>query len=57
MINFLRDVKGEMKHVNWPKRKQTIIYSLLVVVISLFVATYVGAFDYVFTRVIEQITK
>jgi preprotein translocase subunit SecE len=57
MINFLRDVKGEMKHVNWPTRKQTMIYSILVVVISLFVAAYVGAFDYIFTKIIEQITK
>jgi preprotein translocase subunit SecE len=57
MINFLREVKGEMKHVNWPTRKQTIIYSLLVVVLSLFVAAYVGAFDYLFTLIVEQFTK
>lgn len=57
MFNFLREVKGEMKHVNWPTRKQTIIYSVLVVVISIFVAAYVGVFDYIFTLGIEQITK
>lgn len=57
MFNFLREVKGEMKHVNWPSRKQTMIYSALVVVISIFAAAYVGAFDYLFTLAIEQLTK
>lgn len=57
MFNFLREVKGEMKHVNWPTRRQTIVYSLLVVVLSIFAAIYVGVFDHIFTLVIEQFTK
>lgn len=57
MLNFLREVKGEMKHVNWPTRKQTMTYTILVVVVSLFVAAYVGVFDHIFTIGIEQLTK
>jgi preprotein translocase subunit SecE len=57
MFNFLREVKGEMKHVNWPSRKQAVMYSLLVVVLSIFVAIYVGVFDHIFTLGIEQLTK
>ncbi len=57
MFNFLREVKGEMKHVNWPTRKQTITYALLVIVVSLFVAAYVGVFDHIFTIGVEQLTK
>ena len=57
IFNFLREVKGEMKHVNWPTRKQTITYTLLVIVVSIFVAGYVGVFDHIFTLGIEQLTK
>lgn len=57
MFNFLREVKGEMKHVSWPTQKQTVVYSLLVVVLSIFAAVYVGVFDHVFTLGIEMITK
>lgn len=57
MINFLREVKGEMKHVNWPTRKQTVTYTLLVIVISIFVGAYVGLFDHIFTLGIQQLTK
>ncbi len=57
IFNFLREVKGEMKHVNWPTRKQTIIYTALVIVVSIFVALYVGVFDHIFTLGIEQLTK
>jgi preprotein translocase subunit SecE len=57
MLNFLREVKGEMKHVNWPTRKQTMTYTILVIVVSLFVAAYVGVFDHIFTIGIEQLTK
>ena len=57
MLNFLREVKGEMKHVNWPTRRQTLVYTILIIVISIFVAIYVGVFDQFFTMGIEQITK
>jgi preprotein translocase subunit SecE len=57
IFNFLREVKGEMKHMNWPTKKQTISYTAMVVVISLFVAIYVGTFDHLFALGIEQFTK
>ena len=57
IFNFLREVKGEMKHMNWPTQKQTTSYTVMVVVISLFVAVYVGVFDHLFALGIEQFTK
>lgn len=57
IFNFLREVKGEMKHMNWPTQKQTTAYTVMVVVISLFVAVYVGVFDHLFALGIEQFTK
>jgi preprotein translocase subunit SecE len=57
ILNFLRDVKGEMKHMNWPTKKVTMTYTILVVVVSIFVAAYVGVFDHFFSLGIEQLTK
>lgn len=57
IFNFFREVKGEMKHMNWPTRKQTVSYTALVVVVSAFVAAYVGVFDHLFTLLIQQFTK
>jgi preprotein translocase subunit SecE len=57
IFNFFKEVKGEMKHVNWPTQKQTITYTLLVIVVSVFVGAYVGLFDHIFTLGIQQLTK
>ena len=46
-----------MKHVSWPTKKQTTAYSVLVVVISIALAAYIGAFDHLFTIGIEQLIK
>lgn len=48
-IQYLKDTRGELRHVAWPTNMQTIIYTALVVAISLIGAAYLGFFDYVFT--------
>jgi len=55
LIKYLRDTKGEMKHVSWPTRKQALIYTGLVVVVSIIIAIYLGIFDFVFARIIESL--
>lgn len=48
-MKFLKQVFAEMKKVVWPNRNTTALYTLIVVIISLFVAYYLGLFDYIFT--------
>ena len=50
----MKDTRGEMRHVAWPTRLQTIIYTILVIALSLFVAAYLGFFDYIFTNGLKQ---
>ena len=52
ITNYLRDVRGEMKHVSWPTRRQTITFTILVIGISAAVAAYLGILDFVFTRLL-----
>lgn len=53
--NYFRDTAAEMKHVSWPTQMQTIIYTLLVIVVSACVALFLGAFDYLFTQLLDLI--
>ncbi|HEY4517182.1 MAG TPA: preprotein translocase subunit SecE [Candidatus Paceibacterota bacterium] len=46
---YLRQTRGELRHVAWPTRAQTIIYAVLVGAISIGTALYLGLFDFLFT--------
>jgi len=53
VADYLRETKGEMKHVSWPTRQQVINFTVLVVGISLLTAVFLGFFDYLFTFLLE----
>lgn len=53
-IQYLKDTQTELKHVSWPTRRQAIIFTVIVVVISIATAAYLGALDWGFTRVVED---
>jgi len=47
--NYIKDSVAEMKKVTWPTKKETYNYTLLVIGISLAVALFLGALDYIFS--------
>lgn len=49
IIEFLKETKTELKHVNWPSRSQVIFYTLITILLSGFVAYFLGFFDYLFS--------
>ncbi len=55
LINYLKETKEELKHVSWPTQKQIMNFTILVIVISIFVAAFLGFFDTIFTRLLEYI--
>ena len=54
ITNFLKDVKLELSRVNWPTKEQTIKYTAAVVVLSLVIASFLGALDFVFTYILNR---
>jgi preprotein translocase subunit SecE len=46
-IDYLRDVRGELHHVSWPTKSQTINYTIIVLVISIATGVFLGILDYV----------
>jgi preprotein translocase subunit SecE len=49
IVNFLKEVKMEMKKINWPDKQKTIKYTMVVLGISLVISIYLGGLDFLFT--------
>jgi preprotein translocase subunit SecE len=54
VINFFREARGELMKVNWPTQKELVRYTVLVIVISLAVAIFLGALDTLFSYLVER---
>ena len=54
ITEYLKDTRTELKHVIWPNRSQTFYYTIIVIVLSVLVAYYLGVFDYVFSWLLRQ---
>ena len=55
MWNYLQEVRSELKHVSWPTRRLTIVYTAVVIGVSVFVAVYLGLLDFIFSSILKQI--
>jgi preprotein translocase subunit SecE len=53
-IQYIKDTRAELEHVTWPTRKQAIGFTLIVIVISLITAFFLGFFDYLFSLIIQK---
>jgi len=53
IINFLKDVKVEMKKVTWPSRDELITYTVVVIVVIFILSVYIGVIDKVFGSFLE----
>jgi len=57
IITYLQESVEELKKVTWPTKKETYNYTLLVVIISLSIATFLGGIDFIFNKGLEYIIK
>lgn len=48
-IEYLKNVRGELTHVVWPKPKTAVAHTLIIIVLSAATAIIIAALDYVFT--------
>ncbi|HJM43018.1 MAG: preprotein translocase subunit SecE [Nitrospinota bacterium] len=56
-IDFLRDVRSEVKKVTWPTRKETLASTGVVVIAVLIVAIYLGLVDLGFSKLVGSIIR
>lgn len=53
-ISFLKDVQIELKKVNWPTRKETLKYTLIVIAVSAVTAAFLGGLDFIFSTLLDK---
>ena len=45
ILTFLKEVRTELAKVSWPTNKQIVLYTLIVIGVSLFFAVILGVLD------------
>jgi preprotein translocase subunit SecE len=56
-VQFLREVKIELKKVTWPSRKQTIGSTVVVVVLVLIISLFLGVVDIGLSNLIRAVLQ
>jgi preprotein translocase subunit SecE len=56
-IQFLREVRTELKKVTWPSRKDTLSGTLVVLVAVIIIAIFLGIVDSGLSNLIKQLLK
>jgi len=51
---FFKEVWVEIKRVSWLSRKDVLRYTLIVLTVTVAVAAFLGALDYIFTEIIKR---
>lgn len=51
--NFFAESRQELRHVNWPTRQEAVRLTSIVIVMSIAIAAFLGAFDYLFTNIVK----
>ncbi len=54
LINYFRDTRQELRHVNWPSRENAIRFTLLVIGVSAVLAAFLGLLDFLFLYLLNN---
>ena len=57
LVNYVKASYSEMRKVTWPTKETTIKLTWVVVLISLFVAAFLGSLDFGFSQVVKKINS
>lgn len=55
LTKFFRQVKAEMKKVNWPSRKEISSYTMVVIVTVLALIAFIGVIDFILSNTITPL--
>lgn len=53
-INYLKETRAELEHVTWPTRREAIGFTIVVIVVSIATAIFLGFFDYLFSLILQK---
>lgn len=52
---FFSEARQELRHVNWPTRDEAVRLTSIVIGLSVGLAVFLGAFDYLFSFLIKNV--
>jgi preprotein translocase subunit SecE len=55
IVEYIKETRSEMAHVSWPTRRQAVIYTVVVIAISIIVGVLLGVFDSAFALLMKQL--
>jgi len=54
-LNFFAEVWAEMKKVHWPSRRETYAATLVVLVVTVLIAVFLGVVDFAISHMVQAI--
>ena len=54
-IQFLSEVKGEVKKVTWPSKKEALGGTAVVLLVVFFMALFLGLVDLILSKIVETL--
>jgi preprotein translocase subunit SecE len=54
---YLKDTRGELRKTSWPTREQATNLTLIVLAVTVVMAAFLGALDFVFAQLIRLIVS
>ena len=55
VIKYLKETRAELKKVNWPSRQEATNLTLIIIIVTTFMALLLGLIDYIFAKLFELI--
>ncbi len=55
LVNYLKETKAELVNVNWLNKKQSLIFTSVIILVSVLVALFLGFFDFIFSKLLNFI--
>lgn len=56
-VDFLRDVRSEIRKVTWPTRKETFASTSVVIIAVILIAIYLGLVDMGFSKLVGTLIR
>ena len=55
LSEYIKGTRTELRHVNWPTRKDTTTFTVVVIVTSIAAGAYLGLFDFIFNLILRAV--
>jgi preprotein translocase subunit SecE len=52
IVRYFKETRAELRKVTWPSRQETINLTVVVLVVTVGMAAYLGFIDYIFSKIV-----